>query len=110
MKICKKIGLLVVCLIGFATNLQAEEIKVKVNNGETVTITNCSNRDNPRCWSDEKVIGMAKVYKPMEWDKPDFEDGDFEIIRKDEDQTPTLGKVQNKLNELGSEVFGLIGL
>lgn len=68
-------------------------------------------------WGEEELVDCAK------WESSDpqvliaeqaaideaFESGEYEVIQS-EDITPALGKFQNKLNELGSEVFGLIGL
>lgn len=36
--------------------------------------------------------------------------GNYEIIETEDDKTPALGKLQNKLDDLGSSIFGLIGL
>lgn len=115
MNIRVKIVLLVSCLVIMTSSVNAaENIKARINDGETVTITVCYNRNDTRCKNVEELQGMIAeqdaINNAYTEEDAAMKAGDFEIIRKGEDQTPALGKVQNKLNELGSEVFGLIGL
>ena len=107
MKASKKIMLLVSCLIGIA------------NNANALTPKRCIEGAiwEKNSWGEEELVDCAR------WESSDpqtsiaeqeaidraFESGDYEVIQP-EDITPTLGKIQNKLDELSSNVFGLIGL
>ena len=107
MKASVKIILLASCLVGVANSVNALTPKRCVE-GAVWELNK---------WGEEELVSCAK------WESSDpqvliaeqeaiaeaFESGEYEVIQS-EDITPALGKVQNKLNKLGSEVFGLIGL
>ena len=107
MKASKKIMLLTIFLTGIANNANALTPKRCIE-GAVWELNS---------WGEEELVSCAK------WESSDpqtsiaeqeaidraFESGEYEVIQP-EDITPTLGKIQNKLDKLSSEVFGLIGL
>lgn len=130
MKKCKKMGLLVGCLIGFATSVQAQIGGSKMPDGSwildgrrmTIGDTDYICRGNV-CETPEQAIRRMESYDEVDVsymtdlaeeeaiDRYTISDEKIDMnYSEHEDTTPALGKVQNKLNELGSEVFGLIGL
>lgn len=100
-----KVVLLASCLIGFANDVNAltpkrclEGAVWEYNDSDYPLLVDCAKweQTNPQITLDEqKAIDEVS------------ESDDYEVIQP-EDITPALGKVQNKLNELGSKVFGVI--
>ena len=107
MKASKKIILLASCLVGIANSANALTPKRCID-GAVWELNE---------WGEEELVSCAK------WESSDpqtsiaeqeaidraFESGNYEVVQP-EDITPTLGKIQNKLDELSSNVFGLMGL
>lgn len=103
----KKIMLLANCLI------------ITANSANALTPKRCVEGAvwEMNSWGEEELVDCAKweSYNPeamvAEQEAIDraFESGEYEVIQS-EDITPTLGKVQNKLDKLSSEVFKLLWL
>ena len=128
MKTSIKIILLASCLIGFANDVNAYMIarqpdgSVHIRGCQSQTIgntdylccdNNCQTREYwiKRAYSNDEVNYMTDMAEVEAVDRytlteVNVDQADVEY----EDNTPALGKIQNKINEVGSELFGLIGL
>lgn len=126
MKASVKIGLLAGCLVMVAYSASAYSItrqpdgNVYIRGCQSKTIgntdylccdDNCQTRDYwvKRAYSNNEVNYMADMEEVEVVDRYSLTNINSQTIQS-EDMTPALGKFQNKLNKLGSEVFGLIGL
>lgn len=123
-----KIGLLASCLVMVAYNARAYSISrqpdgsVYIRGCQSQTIgntdylccdNNCQTRDYwiKRAYSNIEVDYMKDTREREAVNRYTLTDinADHAVVEYD-DKTPALGKVQNKLNELGGELFGLLGL
>lgn len=100
-----RVVLLASCLIGFANNVNALTPKRCVE-GAVWETDDLGDPQLVECAKWEQTNPQITLAEQKAIDEA-FKSGDYQVIES-EDKTPTLGKVQNKLNEFGSKVFGVI--
>ena len=105
----KKIVLLVVCLFAFVSVAEARKCLV----GAVVEIDENGHSRIVSCEKWERnveavVAEQDAINNAYAEENEALKSGNYEIVES-EDSTPGLGKLQNKIDNIGKSIFGLIG-